>query len=93
MRVYFMSRPMKIGLHEWRINIRDCDICGKVQTCTEYQWRRDNGPWQSAREWPAYDHNDTYNGLPRSLTKLYEANRAAVDLFIHGKEPDQFSLL
>ena len=93
MKVYFMSRPMQIGLHEWRLNIRDFDIGGKIHVCTEYEWRRGDGPWRKAREWPTYDGNDTYNGLPRSLAKLYEANKAAVDLFIYGKEPDQLSLL
>ncbi|SEF11599.1 hypothetical protein SAMN02787142_7731 [Burkholderia sp. WP9] len=89
MKIYHVSSPMKIGLHEWRLNIRDFNIGGQIHVCTEYEWRGCNDPWRSAKNWPTYDHNDTYNGLPRSLRKLYEANHAAVDLFIYGRKPDQ----
>ncbi|WP_244832479.1 hypothetical protein [Caballeronia sp. TF1N1] len=93
MKIYHVSCPMKIGQHEWRLIIRDFYISGRVKACTEYEWRKDGGPWRNAKDWPTYDSNDTYNGLPRSLQKLFDANKAAVDLFIYGKQPDQLPLL
>jgi len=46
--------------------------------------------WHHEREWPGYDFNDgTYGGLPRTLRKLWEANRVEIERILHGKEPAQ----
>ena len=50
--------------------------------------------WRNYREWPRYDFNDgTYGGLPRTLRKLWEANRMEIERIRHGKEPAQMELL
>jgi hypothetical protein len=60
---------------------------------TQYEWRRMpqdayeqavlDTRWQSYRQWPTYDFNDgTWGGLPHSLRKMYERNRAVVEALL-----------
>jgi hypothetical protein len=97
MQNHFESAPMKIGKHFWRIVITP-------QGYTEYQFRTPpvrlrnftfmDFTWHGETEWPGYDINDgTYSGLPKTLRKLWEANRVAIERILHGKEPVQMELL
>jgi hypothetical protein len=38
-------------------------------------------------------NDGTYGGLPRTLRKLWEANRVSIERIIDGKEPAQMALL
>jgi hypothetical protein len=87
---------MESGKHQWRIVIT-------AQGYTEYQFRSPpvrlrnftytEFTWHHYREWPGYDHNDTFDGLPRTLRKLWEVNRVTIERILHGKEPAQMELL
>lgn len=80
----FQSESARIGKHWWRILVRQ----GHGGRHTEYQFRRAEpndglSQWRGQRDWPAYNTNDPYCGLPRTLSKLHKANeqeiRAALD--------------
>lgn len=96
MQNLFESLPMWIGKHQWRVVVTS-------RGYTEYEFRKQplrlanctlvDFTWHHSREWPAYDFNDTYYGLPRTLSKLWEANRVEIERILHGKEPAQRALL
>lgn len=68
----YISESMKIGKHFWRITVQSSRWGGN---CTEYQYNMaSNGlsVWLSETSWHRYNSNDTYNGLPKSLIKLWE---------------------
>lgn len=73
----FASEPMLVGKHLWRIVVepsRWAKFTG-VANCSDHQWKRASDPhgvWRNAKEWPAYDGDDTYDGLPKGLQKLWE---------------------
>lgn len=81
----YISPPMVIGKHEWCCVVYRHSQYGP---CTDYHWRRlypqccmkDLPPdrWRSHKDWPRYDHNDTYDGLPRRLEKLYLRHREMI---------------
>jgi hypothetical protein len=105
MQNLYESPPMKIGKHFWRIVVRSYEMPdGRVTRCTAYEFKRPaikaggfmvtDDTWRSHREWPGYDFNDgTYGGSPKTLRKLWEANRVEIERIIHGKEPAQMELL
>lgn len=64
----YQSPFIKIGKHEWKCVVYRHQIHG---ACTSYHWRLPGNAWQSEKQWPSYDHNDTYNGLPKSLSRLW----------------------
>ena len=75
----YVSPPMTIGKHAWRLFIERAGR-GKV---TRYEFQDESGCfWRRSQEWRGYDINDTYLGLPRGLAKLYERERPA--LVAHG---------
>jgi hypothetical protein len=97
MQNIYESPPMKIGKHQWRIVITP-------QGYTQYEFKRPpiklggfmvtDDTWRNYREWPEYDINDgTYGGMPRTLRKLWEANRLEIERILYGKEPAQMELL
>ena len=69
----YISNSMKIGKHFWRIVVEPSRYGGN---CTEYQYNmaRSNGlsVWLTETSWPRYNSNDTYNGIPKSLKRLWE---------------------
>ena len=90
----YESQPMTIGKHEWRVIVRPSYLGGN---CTEYQWRPAAMPgllegmdehWRREEDWPGFNGNDTYCGLPRTLRRLYEREKAALDRHLHGIEPE-----
>lgn len=97
---FFESEPMRIRNHEWRIIVFQTLSYGR---CTRYQWRPVNtlaglppARWRNDTDWPRYNSDDTYNGLPRSLMRLYKQNLNKVkkslahDLDLHGEELERF---
>jgi hypothetical protein len=96
MQNLYESPPMRIGKHFWRIVITP-------QGYTEYQFRKPptrlsdftvmDTTWHRHREWPGYDFDDgIYAGLPKSIQRLWEANRVEIERILHGKEPAQGEL-
>ena len=84
MRKYiWKSKPISYSGTEWRVVVYDRGAryaIGGQTIFTDYEWldysRSDRGNWTTSKEWPSYDHNDTYDGLPKPmLDKLYNANR------------------
>jgi hypothetical protein len=75
----YTSPSMSIGQHEWRMLI---ERSGRGAV-TRYEFQDESGAfWHRSQEWPRYDINDTYFGLPRGLAKLYEREQPA--LIQHG---------
>ena len=82
------SQPTVIGRHEWRLTLIDfINLLGRKDKCIGYEWRKiPNIPtgvvaeaeWQDVERWPTFDINDTDEGLPRSLRRLYEQHEGAV---------------
>ncbi len=90
----YESRPIAIGKHEWRVIVRPFYLGGN---CLEYQWRLAAlpglpedmpGHWQGEEDWPRWNGDDTYCGLPRSLRKLYDREKAELDRHLRGIEPE-----
>ena len=71
----YISPPMEVGKQSWRLLI---ERAGRgVQT--RYEFADQSGTfWRRSQEWPSYDINDTYLGLPRGLGKLYEREKPAL---------------
>lgn len=95
-QVRYISPPIKIGNTHWRLVIKERAAHSNLdeerkRLCTEYQWN-DEGRWLLGTEWPAYNINDTYLGMPRRLSKLYEREKATIDFLIHGKPIAQKNL-
>ncbi|MEI7583340.1 hypothetical protein [Runella sp.] len=95
-QIRYTSQPIKIGKTLWRLVIKECATQRDLEEdrkrlCTEYQWN-DEGQWQPGSKWPAYNINDTYYGMPRRLSKLYEREKETVDFLIHEKSIAQLSL-
>jgi len=90
----YESKPITIGKHEWRVIVMPFYLGG---TCLEYQWRRLDtfglpatfrDPWRGEEDWPSFNGNDTYCGLPRTLKKLYDREKAELDRHLNGIEPE-----
>src|SRR5271165_7191841 len=90
----FESRPMLIGKHEWRVIVKPFYLGGN---CTEYQWRSapvpglpeyTQGHWRRDRDWPRWNGDDTYCGLPKTLMRLYDREKTALDRHLSGIEPE-----
>lgn len=87
----YESRPISIGLHEWRVVKWLHTFCGSCEWVTSYEWRRiGNTNWNRDKTWPTYNINDgSYGGLPKSLKKLWIREQEA----LYGLEPAQRTLL
>ncbi len=86
--IFYASPPMMIGKHEWRVTVIPSRFYDRKQAImiparsTLFEWRRpayyfpghhfEAGEWQSQRDWPRYNFNDSFLGLPRTLSKLYD---------------------
>lgn len=94
MLVFYESPPMLIGhtyRFEWRVIVTESSWKPGTRV-TAYQWRPPGrSQWRHSREWPSYDFNHTYYGLPRGLRKLWERYQSQIELAL-GKEPVQRSL-
>jgi hypothetical protein len=77
MTTIYTSKPITIGKHEWHVIVSPFYLGGN---CLEYQWRpagkqiqgiptREH--WRCSKDWPRWNGNDTYCGLPKTLHKLY----------------------
>ena len=77
---HFTSAPMRIGKTDWRISVVDSYTYGRV---TLYEWF-DEWRWRADTNHPRFDSNDTYNGLPKGLRRLFNANLDALEQ--HGVE-------
>lgn len=75
MKIHYETPHMLIGKHYWRMIVIDFWLVPNDQSykrCTRFQWRRSFfDVWQNASEWPTYNHNDTFDGIPKSLSKLF----------------------
>jgi hypothetical protein len=72
----YASEPMIIGKHSWRMKIIRRQ---NGQTTTRYEFMDESGCfWHDQKDWPRYNFNDTYLGLPRGLNKLYEREQVAL---------------
>lgn len=92
----FTSEPMVIGRSgvQWRILVKEGNPHWKPPdvidrwTCYEFKYPDDvfvkNKRWQDSHQWPSYDFNDTYSGLPRSLAKLYDKNKVTIKDLMKG---------
>ena len=80
----YISPAMHLGQHDWRLRI---ERSGRGMV-TKYEFQDESGSfWRRSQEWPSYDLNDTYLGLPRSLSKLHERENPALIKFGLIKEP------
>lgn len=87
----YTSPAMRLGKQDWRVVVRPFYLGGY---CTEYQFRSSGADrWRTATEWPGYDGDDTYNGLPRSLERLYRKHHAEVRAALAGEPSPQAVLL
>ncbi|MFN8343460.1 MAG: hypothetical protein U0X91_00560 [Spirosomataceae bacterium] len=82
-QIHYTNQPIKIGKTRWQLVIKEWAANGGLEEdrkrlCTEYQWNA-RGQLQPGSAWPAYNINDTYYGMPRRLSKLYEREKETVD--------------
>jgi hypothetical protein len=89
----YATPPMSIGNHEWRMIVHPSRHGGNA---TAHQWRRLGADaWRDSQEWPGYNpHDGTYEGLPKSLTKLYARHQGQIAAALEGipYQSPQFSL-
>jgi len=78
----FESSAIKIGKYYWRVIVINSTVV-KGQKATLYQFSyTDNGDWHDQHDWHKYNFNDSYLGLPKSLSKLYYQNKAELQRHI-----------
>lgn len=79
--VLYATPPMRIGKKEWRCIVKPWRDGSR---CTVYEFRCPEwqgipaGRWMNQCEWPGWDGNDTYLGLPKSLEKLYRKHEKEI---------------
>lgn len=70
MSIHYATNAQKNGRYEWRCIVIDFFLGGR---CTKYQFRyadyETKHDWCNQEEWPKFNGNDTYLGLPKSLEK------------------------
>jgi len=76
---------MRIGKQRWRCRVEMDDRYGAL---TNYQWFDERkGFWRDSVHWPRYDANDSNEGLPKSLAKLYRVHqRPILQALVDGQE-------
>ncbi len=74
----YVSPPMQVSNHLWRLRI---ERSGRAMF-TVYEFQDESGSfWKRSQDWPEYDTNDTYSGLPRGLSNLYRREQPALVKF------------
>lgn len=69
-KILWCDKPLRIGKHFWCVVAYIGHGHGGDYAYTGYFWLREHETWwAAAREWPRFDGNDTYDGLPKSLAK------------------------
>jgi hypothetical protein len=75
----------RIGKNHWKLQVYVNQYYGN---CTRYLWQRadsdDPRHWKTSHQWPKYDGNDTYDGLPRSLEKIYNRHQLEIKNSLRG---------
>ncbi|WP_419901092.1 hypothetical protein [Kiloniella sp.] len=104
MEIHFISDPLLVDDHEWRLSIIEFWIMrGKKrqhEMKISYQWRAEDAAlWNFERTWPGYHEAEPFNGLPSGLDVLYEANYSIIskllgeDLIQERSDPDNTGLI
>lgn len=76
----FCTEPKRIGKTLWTLCVYRHPVYGG---CTGFSWFSEKAcAWLRDREHPRYDGNDTHNGLPVALGKLYDAHLKSVNLYL-----------
>jgi len=87
-KIVYFTEPMKIGKLFWRIVIIPSEIKGYGKYSTLYQFTfteeasTPDGHWFNQHDYSGYNLNDSYLGLPKSLIKLFNANKEKIKEFI-----------
>lgn len=92
MTAIFETKAFRIGKHEWRAVVYPR---GDGSRSLTYEWRPLKCPytghveeWRDYHKWPRYDINDgCFGGMPRTVAKLFEQNRAAIGAALAGTRP------
>ena len=82
--ILYSSPPMVIGDHRWR-----AEVCGHATQGAHlhYQYEVSPGCWYDEQQWPDYDPDNSYGGLPCALSELYLAYvREIVAALAYGVE-------
>jgi len=83
--IYYASPTRLIGRHHWRMVVENSRYGGR---CTDWQWQRMGcEDWHPSKEWPRYNADDTYDGLPRSLQPFYDTFSHAALAMLAGFHP------
>lgn len=92
--IAFSTPPCLIGKHEWRCvvyhdpnwsgvekNKDGFAIVKEPRNFSDWEWRNPGeNAWKARQDWPHYNSNDSFDGLPRTLQSIwnkYEAEIAA----------------
>jgi hypothetical protein len=77
MATFYTSPAYTVGKHRWQCVVYLHDTYGR---CTRWEWQPlyESLRWRHHRDWPKYDPNDTYDGLPRSLGRIFDTHRAEI---------------
>ena len=78
-KIFYRSPPRKIGKHEWRMVVyRARYPVGDRRAFIGYEWRRLDNPDRYRRDvdWPRYNSDDTYSGMPKTLSKIWKEHES-----------------
>lgn len=88
----FATPEYTVGKHVWRMIVYvGQDMATKEpRRYTSYQFKGAAGAaspagWCAARDWPQYNPNDTYDGLPRSLEKIYTRHKEQIHAALENR--------
>ena len=90
--VLYKTPPMKIGSQSyWRLIVIPSSYApGRA---TLYQWISATATyWHDQQDWPSYDFNDTYLGLPMALRTLFDKHKSEIANVLAG-EPASTGML
>lgn len=84
-KVIWETPVYRIGKHDWKLQVYKNEHYGN---CTRYLWQRAASDyphdWKTSHQWPKYDDNDTRDGLPRSLEKIYNRHHLEIQNALRG---------
>ena len=88
MSIVYSTPPERIGHNDWRCVVY---VHAAYGPCTQWQWMRRPvtaySEWRIDHDWPTYDGNDFYGGMPKSLIRVFEKYRRQIRAALDGRTP------
>jgi len=73
----YATPHMKIANFQWRCVVEYSDFL--LSNCSHFEFRKNqHSDWTTDKNWPTYDDNAAFGGMPKTLAKLYERFKSEI---------------